>query len=107
MNLKERKNLMEFMRESDEFFKKFGKLDDEAFMGNIIPKKYKELSMVAISIVSLCSECISFHIQESVKAGANKAEIIEYVKMGLMSRGSISYPYVRLAFKEIRDLELQ
>jgi AhpD family alkylhydroperoxidase len=106
MNLKERKDLMEVMRESDDFFKKFGKLDDEAFMGNVVPKKFKELTMVAISIVSLCNECISYHIQESIKAGASKPEIIEYVKMGMMSRGSISYPYVRFAFKELKELKL-
>lgn len=106
MNYKKRKELMDLMRESDEFFNKFGLLDDEAFEGNVIPKKYKELTMISISIVSMCEECISYHIQQALKAGATKEEMIEFIKMGMMSRGSVSYPYIRLAFKELRDLEI-
>ena len=106
MDFEKRKELMEIMKESDEFFKKFGLLDDVAFEGNIVPKKYKELTMISISIVSMCEECISYHIQQALKAGATKEEMIEFIKMGMMSRGSVSYPYVRLAFKELRDLKI-
>jgi AhpD family alkylhydroperoxidase len=97
---------MKLMKESDDFFREFGKLDDEAFKGNIIPNKSKELTMVSISIVSLCEECISYHIQEAMKAGATREEFLEYIKMGMMSRGSISYPYVRHAFKKMKELNL-
>ena len=95
---------MELMREADPFFKEFGELDDKAFEENVIPKKYKELSMVAISIVAKCKECIEFHIGESNTAGATKDEIVEAVKMGMMAGGNVSYPYVRHAFKVMVDL---
>ena len=106
MYSKKRKELMELMKESDEFFKQFGLLDDVAFTGNIVPKKYKELTMISISIVSMCEECISYHIQQSLETGATKEEIIEFIKMSMMSRGSVSYPYVRLAFKVLRELKI-
>ena len=90
---------MELMRETDPFFKEFGELDNRAFSENVIPKKYKELTMVAISIVEKCEECIEFHIGECVAAGASKEEIIEAVKMGMMAGGAVTYPCVRHAFK--------
>jgi len=91
------------MRESDSFFKEFGLLDDKAFEENIIPKKYKELTMVAISIVEKCEECIQYHLEESNKAGALKEEIIEAIKMGMMAGGSVTYPYVRHAFRCLKE----
>lgn len=55
---KERKHLMDLMKKTDKFFKNFGMVDDDAFSDGVIPKKYKELTMVAVSIVSKCKECI-------------------------------------------------
>jgi len=100
----DRKNLMDMMRETDPFFKEFGELDDKAFEDNVIPKKYKELTMVAISIVAKCEECIEFHIGESNTTGATKDEIVEAVKMGMMAGGSVTYPYVRHAIKIMAEL---
>ena len=68
---------MKIMKDSDPFFKDFGKLDAEVFSDNVIPKKFKELSIISISIVLKCKECISFHVEEGVKSGADLAEIIE------------------------------
>ena len=99
----DRKELMELMRETDPFFTEFGQLDDKAFEGNVIPKKYKELTMVTISIVEKCEECIEYHISESKDAGASKDEIVEAVRMGMMAGGSVTYPYVRHAFKAMVD----
>jgi AhpD family alkylhydroperoxidase len=96
---KKRKELMDKMKNSDEFFKEFGLLDDEAFKGGVIPKKYKELTMITVSIAVKCEECIAFHVQESISAGASKEEITEAIKMGLMASGSTGYPYARRAFE--------
>jgi AhpD family alkylhydroperoxidase len=103
---KERKYLMELMKNSDEFFKDFAKIDDNAFVEGHIPKKYKELTMVAVSIVSKCKECIEYHIKECLNANSNKNEIIEAIKMGMMASGSVSYPYVRYSFKILKESEM-
>jgi AhpD family alkylhydroperoxidase len=97
--IKKRKELMAKMKSSDVFFKEFGLLDDEAFKDGVIPKKYKELTMVTVSIAVKCEECIAFHIQECLSAGASKKEISETIKMGLMASGSTGYPYARRAFE--------
>ena len=102
----ERIYLMNLMKNSDKFFKDFGTVDDDAFADGHIPKKYKELTMIAISIVSKCKECIEYHIKECLKANSNKKEIIEAIKMGMMASGSVSYPYVRYSFKILKELKI-
>ena len=97
---------MELMKRSDEFFKSFGKVDDYAFSDGAIPKKYKELTMVAVSIVSKCKECIEYHIKECLRVNSSTPEIIDAIKMGMMAGGSISYPYVRYSFKILKELEI-
>ena len=74
---KERKYLMALMINSDNFFKDFGKIDDDAFSEGNIPKKYKESTMLTVSIVSKCKECIEYHIKECLNANTNKNEIME------------------------------
>ena len=101
-----RKQLMDLMKNADKFFKDFGIVDDDAFSEGAIPKKYKELTMVAVSIVSKCEECIEYHIKECLKANSSAPEIIDAIKMGLMAGGSVSYPYVRHSFKVLKTLKI-
>ena len=102
----DRNQLMETMKNTDEFFREFGLLDDKAFSEGAISKKYKELFLVAISIVQKCEECITYHIEECLKAQAGKQELIEAIKIGMMASGSTSYPYVRKAFAKLKELKI-
>lgn len=102
-NLRSRAELMAKMKEADPFFQEFGLLDDKAFEEGAIPKKYKELSMIAISIQSRCEECTDFHISEAIEAGAVKSELLESIRMGMMAGGSLTYPYVRHAFDVLME----
>ncbi len=43
--------------DSDHFFSEFGSLDDNVYSDGAIPKKYKELTGLSISIFSKCEEC--------------------------------------------------
>lgn len=103
---KSRKIIMNKMKEKDQFFKEFGKLDDKAFSDGFIPKKYKDLAMISISIVTKCEECLSYHIQESINSNSNPSEIVEAIKMGMMAGGSTTYPYVRYAFNTLIELRV-
>lgn len=96
--LKDRNKLMTLMKNSDPFFKEFGGLDDKAFSQGAISNKHKELTMVSISIVQKCEECIVYHIDECLRLDSSKEELLEAIKIGMMSSGSTSYPYARLAF---------
>lgn len=99
----QRKELMKLIESSDEFFREFGLLDDKVFNEGAISKKHKELFLVAISIVTKCEECIYYHINECINSEATGDELIEVIKMGMMAGGSTSYPYVRKAFKQLKE----
>lgn len=93
------------LNEADDFFKEFGALDDKVYSDGIIDKKHKELMGLAISVVSRCNECICYHIEGCLKAGANDLEIIEAIKIGVIGGGSIIYPNARFAIKTLEELK--
>ncbi|MBT2647949.1 carboxymuconolactone decarboxylase family protein [Bacillus sp. ISL-34] len=52
---------------------------------------------LAISIVSRCDECICYHMEGCLNAGATIDEIMETLKIGVIGGGSITYLNVRFA----------
>ena len=60
--------------------------------------------MIFISV--RCDECIAYHIQCCLKFDTSKREIIEAIKIGVMSGGSVAYPKARYAFKILRELKV-
>jgi len=103
---KKRAELNKLMMDNDDFFKTFGQLDDQVYADGAIPKKYKELTGLSISVLTSCEECILYHIQGCLKEKANKQELIEAIKMGVIGGGSVTYPYARYAFKVLKELDV-
>lgn len=101
-----RRTLNKLMSDSDDFFKQFGGLDDMVYSDGAIPKKYKELTGLSISVLTRCQECILYHIQGCIAENASNQEIIEAIKIGVVGGGSITYPSARLAFKALKDLQV-
>lgn len=101
-----REALNKLMFDNDDFFKQFGELDDIVYSEEEIPKKYKELTGLSISILTRCEECILYHIQGCIAEKANKREMIEAIRIGVIGGGSITYPSARLAFKTLKDLDI-
>ena len=102
----ERTKLNQLMADNDPFFAEFGKLDDLVYAEGAIPKKYKELTGLSISIANRCRECVDYHIKECLGAHASGAEIIEAIKMGVIGGGSLTYPTARFAFKKLQELKI-
>ncbi|GAB3411884.1 carboxymuconolactone decarboxylase family protein [Massilia agilis] len=69
-----------------------------------IPKKYKELSGVSISVVERCETCLRFHVRNAKNAGASGKEVIEALRIGLLTGGSITLPTVRVGYDELKAL---
>ncbi|WP_321515939.1 carboxymuconolactone decarboxylase family protein [Marinifilum fragile] len=101
-----RKELNQLMAKHDDFFATFGELDDSIYADGAIPKKYKELTGLSISVLSHCNECILYHLQGCLEQKASKEEIIEAIKMGVIGGGSITYPAARYAFKMMEELAI-
>lgn len=92
---------------SDDFFSGFGSLDDEVYSEGAIPKKYKELTGLSISIFSKCEECIAYHIQNCKEQGCCKDEIVETIKIAVIGGGSVTYPWARKAIAIMDMLEIE
>jgi Uncharacterized homolog of gamma-carboxymuconolactone decarboxylase subunit len=101
-----RKSLNNLMSENDTFFELFGKMDDTVYSEGAIPKKYKELTGLSISILTRCEECTLYHIQGCITQKATKQELIEAIKIGVVGGGSITYPTARFAFKILKELNI-
>lgn len=93
------------LKELDNFFEKFGVLDNDVYQEGAISKQTKELIGLAISLVSHCNECILYHLEECLNVGVNEAEIIEVIKMSVIGAGSVTLPYARYAIKVLEDLK--
>lgn len=101
---RKRKEGNELMAACDGFFREFGRLDDAVYADGAIPKKYKELAGLSISVAMRCEECIRYHIQGCAAEKATKQEIVEAIKIGVIGGGSITYPSARFAFGILNKL---
>jgi AhpD family alkylhydroperoxidase len=102
----ERERLNELMADQDDFFNEFGALDEAVYTDGAIPKLYKELTGLSISVVTSCTECVEYHIEGAVDAGANRAQLIEAIKIGVIGSGSVTYPTARFAFSVLEERDL-
>lgn len=71
----------------------FTKLHQAAMFDGEISKKHKELIALAIGIARQCADCIGFHTEAAIKAGASKQEVAETVTVAIMMGGGPSYMY--------------
>jgi len=55
-----------------------------------IPAKYKELTGVTLSIANRCDSCLVYHVRRSLAAGANQGRITDWVRLAMLSSGSIT-----------------
>lgn len=101
-----RKKLNNLLEKHDEFFDWFQKLDNDAYSEGEIPKKYKELTGLSISVFSRCDECIAYHIQTCLKEKSSKKEMIEAIRIGVIGGGSVTYPNARYAFSILKELRV-
>ena len=102
----QRSQLNQLMADNDPFFAEFGRLDEEVYDEGAIPKKYKELTGLSISVASHCKECVDYHIRECQRAEASKQQMIEAIKMGVIGGGSVTFPTARYAFRKLQELEI-
>ena len=103
----ERKRLNGRLAEADDFFREFGSLDDTVYADGVIPKKYKELTGLTISVFAKCEECVAYHLQNCREAGCSREEVVEAVKMAVVGGGSVTFPWARKAMALVEALGFQ
>ena len=80
----------EYPTETDSFL---GFLN-RAESGKALDAKQKELINVGLSVAAQCEWCIAFHVEEAVKAGAKRDEIVEAGYMAIIMHGGPAYMYM-------------
>jgi AhpD family alkylhydroperoxidase len=75
--------------------KRFFTLDGKTYEDGALNAKTKELLGLVASMVLRCDDCIAYHIDQCVKAGATDEELWETFDVALIVGGSIVIPHLR------------
>lgn len=84
--------------------KRFLRLDSATYEDGALPAKTKELLGLVASAVLRCNDCIDYHLEQCVKLGHSREEIIEALNVALVVGGSIFIPHFRHAVLSLDEL---
>lgn len=84
--------------------KRFWRLDSAAYEDGALPGRTKELMGLVASTVLRCNDCIDYHLEQCVKAGHAKDEIVDALNVALVVGGSIVIPHLRHAIMSLDEL---
>lgn len=84
--------------------KRFLRLDAASYEDGALPGRTKELLGLVASAVLRCDDCIDYHLEQCVKAGYGKDELVDAMNVALVVGGSIVIPHFRRAMFTIEQL---
>ena len=87
--------------------KRFFNLDSNTYRDGALSSKTKELLGLTASAVLRCNDCIDYHLEQCVKTGSTKDEIIEALNVALVVGGSIVIPHLRHAIETLEIIEAE
>ncbi len=100
-----RSRLNTIVNDADNYLvKRFYNIDHNTYLEGVIPAKYKELMGLVVSAGLRCDDCINYHIIQSYRLGASKAEQEESLNVALVVGGSIVIPHLRRAYALLAEL---
>lgn len=103
--LETRSRLNENVEKADNFLvKRFYNIDHNTYLEGTIPAKYKEMMGLVVSAGLRCDDCINYHIIQSYRLGATRAEQEEALNVALVVGGSIVIPHLRRAYAVLEEL---
>jgi len=71
--------------------------------GKALDLRIKELINVALAVAAQCEWCIAFHVEQAVKAGASRDEMIEAGFMAVVMHGGPAYMYLTPLFEAVDE----
>ena len=95
----DRKQAHSYYEERSKVYNAFIDMENQAFSPGKLEKKYKELIAIGISIHINCESCLEWHINEALKSGSTKEEILEAIGVGMEMGGGPSTVSSRFAMK--------
>ena len=88
-----------------EVMKDFYSLGKNASASGTLNAKTKELIALAIGVATHCDNCIAFHTQAALKAGATREEIMETLGVTIYMGGGPSLMYAAHVVEAIEQFE--
>jgi AhpD family alkylhydroperoxidase len=95
----DRKQAHSYYQERSKVYNAFIDMERQAFSPGKLEKRYKELIAIGIAIHINCESCLEWHINEALKSGSKKEEIIEAIGVGMEMGGGPSTVNSRFAMK--------
>jgi len=83
--------------------KRFFNLDTKAYEAGALDAKTKELLGLSASMVLRCDDCIAYHVDQAISAGASDEELFETFDIALIVGGSIVIPHLRRAVEFVEQ----
>jgi AhpD family alkylhydroperoxidase len=83
----------------------FARVHQASQADGALPRATKELMALAISIALQCEGCIGYHLNDALKAGATRPEIIETIGVAVMMSGGPGTVYGAEALAALDQLE--
>lgn len=71
----------------------FSQLHQKSQSEGKLTKKTKELIALGIAICSKCEGCVTYHVHDALRAGANREEVLETIGVSIMMGGGPALIY--------------
>jgi AhpD family alkylhydroperoxidase len=84
--------------------KRFLRLDSATYDDGALSGKTKELLGLVASAVLRCNDCIDYHLEQCVKLGYTRDEIVDALNVAMVVGGSIFIPHFRHAMHSLEEL---
>jgi AhpD family alkylhydroperoxidase len=81
----------------------FARLHKKAVEDGALTMKIKEMMALAIGITVGCDGCIAYHVDDAVKAGATRQELLETIGVALLMGGGPGSIYAAHALDAIEQ----
>ena len=82
----------------------FNDLANNASADGPLSKKTKELMAASISVIKQCEDCIAYHTQAAIKAGATRAEYVDAIGVAIEMGGGPASVYASKALEAFDTL---
>ena len=92
------------MAADNAFVKRFYAVDHNAYLEGPLSAKTKEMMGLAVSAALRCDDCINYHVIQSWRIGATRAEQEDALNVALVIGGSIVVPHLRRAYAMLDEL---
>jgi len=84
----------------------FSKLHKAAIAEGALSTSTKELIALGIAISVRCDGCIAFHVNDAIKAGCSREEIMETIGVAILMGGGPSVVYGCEAMEALNQFEM-